>query len=124
MCWRYWDSTLEKQPTDLKQIWRDNHDGAVNSYRYMQDNDLLAQATQAVNMINPVTGDLQLTVSQIGDKVRTYSWQMIYAKDQAEFDSIWEKMVSEAKTLGVDEVNQYFYDQWDKALEIAKEYDA
>ena len=49
---------------------------------------------------------------------------MIYAKDQAEFDSIWEKMVSEAKALGLEEVNQYFYDQWENALEIAKEYDA
>ncbi len=124
MCWRYWDSTLEKKPNDLKQIWRDNHEGAVNSYRYMTDKDMLAHATQAVNMINPVTGDLQLTVSQIGDKVKTYSWQMIYAKDQAEFDSIWEKMVSEAKALGLEEVNQYFYDQWENALEIAKEYDA
>ena len=118
-----WDSTLNREPTDLKKIWQETYD-AVNTYTYLKEHDMLAQATQAVNMITPADDDLQMVISQIGDKVKTYSWQMVYASSEEEFESLWDKMVSESKTLGLDQVTEYFTDQWNSALEIAKQYDA
>ena len=77
-----------------------------------------------VNMITPADDDLQMIISQIGDKVKTYSWQMVYANNEEDFEALWTKMVSEAKTLGLDQVTEYFTDQWTSALEIAEKYDA
>ena len=118
-----WDSYLKRDPTDLKKIWQEKYN-AVNSYTYLNEHDMLAHATQAVNMITPADDDLQMIISQIGDKVKTYSWQMVYANNEEDFEALWTKMVSEAKTLGLDQVTEYFTDQWTSALEIAEKYDA
>ena len=122
MSYRYWESTLSRKPNDLKAIWQDKN-GAVNTYTYLTEKDMLAHATQAVNMITPADDDLQMIISQIGDKVKTYSWQMVYAANEEEFNAIWEKMVSESNTLGLEQVTNYYTEQWNSALEIAKQYD-
>ena len=120
--YRYWDATLSRNPNDLKAIWQDKY-GAVNTYTYLKENDMLAYATQAVNMITPASDDLQMVISQVGDKVKTYSWKMVYAANEEEFEALWDKMVSDAKALGIDQVTNYFTQQWNDALEIAKQYD-
>ena len=74
-------------------------------------------------MITPADDDLQMIISQIGDKVKTYSWQMVYAANEEEFNALWEKMVSESNTLGLEQVTKYYTEQWNSALEIAKQYD-
>ena len=48
---------------------------------------------------------------------------MVYAANEEEFEALWDKMVSDAKALGIDQVTNYFTQQWNDALEIAKQYD-
>lgn len=50
---------------------------------------------------------MQLTIDTIKDTVVTASWQMVYAESDSEFDSIWEKMVSDAEGLGAEDVIEW-----------------
>lgn len=47
---------------------------------------------------------MKLTMDAIKDKVVNASWQMVYAEDEATFDSLWDKMVSDCEGLGAQDI--------------------
>ncbi|MDR3146440.1 MAG: hypothetical protein LBU21_09190, partial [Treponema sp.] len=59
--------------------------------------------------------DIQLLVQRIGQVVQPTSWKMVYAKDEAEFNALWADMVSQAKGIGIDRVNQWYLDAYNAA---------
>ena len=44
----------------------------------------------------PVSDEINQINLRIGETVKTMSWQMVFAKDQAEFDTLWKEMVDKA----------------------------
>ena len=84
---------------------------------------MISPATQAINMVPSAPDDLQMKMNQIGDVVRTNSWKMVFAKDQAEFDALWNDMVNKANGLGMQEEKDYYVEQWALALERVSEYE-
>lgn len=126
LSYRYWPCKLERDLMDnlMKQeVSKMLHDGAPVLAEYLYTNDMVAKSTQAVNMITPASDDLEIVITQIGEIVKKYSWQMVYAKDEAEFESIWETMVSQAKQLGLDDVTEYYTAEWERVLEVVKDYE-
>ncbi len=120
--YRYWPQHIARNPTLMRLEWRERFDATVLQ-DYVSRGDNIANSTQAVNMITPASDELEMTMSQIGEIVKKYSWQMVYAKDQAEFDSLWEKMKTEADGLGMSKVVDYFTDQWKTAVEKVSDYE-
>ena len=120
--YRYWPSTLTRNPT-LMKLEVNEWLGADTLAEYVIANDMVAKSTQAVNMITPISDELEMVVSQIGEIVKKYSWQMIYAKDEAEFETLWLTMQTEAEGLGMAQVVEYYESEWAKALEIVKDYE-
>ena len=51
-----------------------------------------------------LTTDQNTMLQQISQEIVNNSWKMIFAKDQAEFDSYWNTMVTNAKGLGFDDL--------------------
>ena len=47
---------------------------------------------------------MQLTIDSIKDVVTTASWKMVYAESDADFDALWDKMVSDCEGLGAEDV--------------------
>ena len=47
---------------------------------------------------------MQLTIDAIKDKVVTASWKMVYAEDDATFDSLWNQMVADCEGLGAEDI--------------------
>jgi hypothetical protein len=119
---RYWPSYIFRNQTVLQQDW--NKVFGVNSLQeYVDARGLKANSTQAVSMVPPVTGDLEMVVTQIGEVVKKYSWQMVYAASQVQFNSLWNQMKIEANGLGLDKVVDYYTDGWNKALELVSKYE-
>lgn len=123
LSYRYWPSTLSRNPTAMKlEVAEALQDGEYVLADYLYSKDMVAESTQAVNMITPASDDLEITVSQIGEIVKKYSWQMVYASSESEFESLWTEMVTQAKGLGLDEVTEYYTGEWEKALDTVKQY--
>jgi putative aldouronate transport system substrate-binding protein len=120
--YRYWPTTLTRNPTLMKQEVNAML-GADTLADYLNANNMVAKSTQAVNMIPTISDEMEMTVSQIGEIVKKYSWQMIFAKDESEFNSLWEKMVEESKGLGIDSITEYYKQAWTDALNVVKEYE-
>ena len=120
--YRYWPSTLKRNPT-LMKIEVTEFLGYDTLAEYVEANDMVAKSTLAVNMIPPISDEMEMVVSQIGEVVKKYSWQMIFAKDEAEFESLWATMVSDAEGLGMADIVAYYEAAWAEAVETAKEYE-
>ena len=110
-------------PSLMKQEVNEMLGGVTVLAEYLEANDMVANSTQAVNMITPASDDLEITITQIGEIVKKYSWQMVYASDEAEFESLWSEMVGQAEQLGLDQVTEYYTAEWEKALELVKDYE-
>jgi putative aldouronate transport system substrate-binding protein len=59
---------------------------------------------------------------RVGAAVQPATWKAVYAKDEAEFNSIWAKMVSDAKGIGIDQVNQWVLTEYTKAKAEGAKY--
>lgn len=124
LSYRYWPCTLERNPSLMKQENAEMmQEGHLVLADYLYEKDMIAESTQAVNMINPASDDLEIIMTQIGEIVKKMSWQMVYAKDEAEFNSLWDTMVSQAEQLGLDQVTEFYTNEWENACEIVKDYE-
>lgn len=119
----FWPSWMNRNQSLMMQEVNKSMGGVKCLEDYLAKNDMIAKSTQAVNMLTPVTDDLEIKITQIGEIVKKFSWQMVYAADEAEFESLWEKMVSQSQQLGLDEVTEYYTAEWEKALELVKNYE-
>jgi len=48
---------------------------------------------------------------------------MVYAKEEAEFERMWDEMTDQAEELGIDQVTEYYTREWEKALRLVEEYE-
>jgi len=123
LSYRYWPTTLTRNPSLMKLEVNEFLGGVKTLAEYVNKNNMVAKSTQAVNMIPPISDEMEMTVSQIGEVVKKYSWQMIFAKDEDEFNKLWEKMVTESKGLGADDITAYYKQAWSDALNVVKEFE-
>lgn len=97
--WENW-STTSKEYTDIQKQWQ--------AWAGTTTADEFLAGRQTVNVKSTYTGtpkdqDLQAKWDQVKQCVKDGSWKAIYAKDDAEFDSIVAKMIEDAKAYGYDE---------------------
>ncbi|MGI6670692.1 MAG: extracellular solute-binding protein [Christensenellales bacterium] len=120
--YRYWPTHIARNPTLMRLEWREIFDAVVLA-DYVNRNNNYADSTQAVNMITPASDEMEITLAQIGEVVKMYSWQMVYAEDEAAFENLWQKMKTDAEGLGMADVVEYYTSEWQKAIEKATNYE-
>lgn len=120
--YRYWPSSLNANAT-LMQKEVNEMLGTDTLAEYLYKNDMVAKSTIAVNMIPPASDEMETRINAIGEIVRDYSWQMVYAKDNTEFESLWTVMVEKAEKQGLYDVESYYKNAWENALTKAAEYE-
>ena len=120
--YRYWPSYISRNPTNMRREWRTRF-GVNFLEEYAAPRNMKANSTQAVSMITPVSGDLEIAIAQIGEVVKKYSWQMVYAPSQAQFNALWNQMKTEANGLGMARVVQYYTSEWSRALQLVSKYE-
>ena len=120
--YRYWPSSINANAT-LMQKEVNAMLGTDTLAEYLYENDMVAKSTIAVNMIPPASDEMETRINAIGEIVRDYSWQMVYAKDNTEFESLWTVMVEKAEKQGLSDVEYYYKKAWENALEKAAEYE-
>jgi putative aldouronate transport system substrate-binding protein len=100
---RLWTSTLTTGATELDKLWQKTF-GANSVIDYLKSKDRLIVSSPSSYIAPPLTTDQNTMMQQVSQEIVNSSWKMIFAKDQAEFDSIWQTMVTNAKGLGFDDL--------------------
>jgi multiple sugar transport system substrate-binding protein/putative aldouronate transport system substrate-binding protein len=100
--WKKWASSLTPAKYPIEADWRtwakaDTPDNYLGQRKYT-----LAPGTMFTE--DPVPETLKVTWNQIADSIKKYSWKAIYAKTDAEFDSLVAAMDKEVRSYGYADV--------------------
>lgn len=60
--------------------------------------------------------------ARVGDVIKTYSWKMIFAKDQSEYDSLCQEMRQKADDLGINDFVDWYKESYETNKAFAEKY--
>ena len=72
----------------------------------------------ATSFLEAPSDSQQLTISALTDIIVNDAWKMIYAESDADFQAIWDNMVSEAEELGAKDLYNWCCENIDNAIQI------
>ena len=118
--YNYWEEQ-DYAPADTKLTdeWQADY-GAEDQIDYLTQRDAIAVVPFAP--IPPVSDDLQQITSRVGEVIVEYSWKMIVAEDEAEFEALRQEMEEKAIGMGVEQVNEWYATEFEKAYELGQKY--
>lgn len=94
-----WASLAGDARNDVEADWRE-FTGALNAQSYMETTNFKVNPTVSDYKTPEREPELQLKWEQCATAIKQYSWQAIYAKDDAEYDAVVSKMQSECDAYG------------------------
>ncbi len=102
--YRYWSSTLAYDTNPTLDKWRE-HMGVQTPKEYFVKNDLVSlyKVPFATTGARVMSQDLEQIKASVGSVVQEYSWRMVFAKDEDEFNELWDEMIDKAYGLGYQE---------------------
>ena len=103
---QYWKSYKEATMTDMKREWSERF-GAEHAVDYMKKNNKLVISPNVSVALPPDTNDISVIRKQCNETVCDYSWRMIFAKSQEEFDAMWDEMVQKLEGFGFKELVEF-----------------
>lgn len=104
--WNGWSSTLTNPAlmTKLDMDWQAKM-GAKSAVEWFTKNGKIAVSVPTATKVNTtLPDDLKAKLDQVGAIIKEYSWKMVFAKTQAEYDSFKTEMITKCKGLGYDDV--------------------
>lgn len=99
-----WESYIEENTNPVKDDWSENMGGALSTVEYLRENDQILVAPGASYVAPEDSSEISTLRNQVKSTVVEYSWRMIFAKDEAEFDSLLAEMQEIAIGLGYEQV--------------------
>lgn len=121
-----WESYQNETTDPVKEDWSKNMGGAESTIGYLEDNDQLLVAPGASYVAPEDSSEISTLRNQAKATIIEYSWRMVFAKDEAEFDQLLKEMQETADGLGYQTVLEFDMnnakDQNEKRIEVAKEF--
>jgi multiple sugar transport system substrate-binding protein/putative aldouronate transport system substrate-binding protein len=115
--WDYWSSTIEKNKTKMTNEWAAQY-GASNVIASLQDKGIL-KVVPNVNAVLPSDPtDIALIRGQCGTILKDYSWRLIFAGNDAEFNSIWTDMKRQMTGLGWNDLVAFDTKKFQKIVDM------
>lgn len=96
-----WESEQVPPASDIEKAWRD-WAGAATPDKYMQKTKYRVSPGSLYTGAG-VPDDLSMKWNQVAECIKNETWNAIYAKTDAEFNTIVKKMIADAKSYGYDE---------------------
>lgn len=116
-----WPEALEiKNATPQGLSWQECY-GCNTVIELFEREGILYRSSKlddAGSFVEAPSDSQQLTISALLDTIINDSWKMIYAESDADFDAIWNNMVSEAEELGAKDIYNWYCENIDNAIQI------
>lgn len=121
-----WESYQNETTDPVKEDWTKNMGGAESTIGYLEENNQLLVAPGASYVAPEDSSEISTLRNQAKATIIEYSWRMVFAKDEAEFDQLLKEMQETADGLGYQTVLEFDMnnakDQNEKRIEVAKEF--
>lgn len=103
-----WPCVLSRELPDVLLDWSEHMGGALTSIdALINRGNIVRTINQAVYSTEPepqMDDMLQQKATQVGNVITEYSWKMVLAADEAEFEALKAEMLDKAMGLGYEEV--------------------
>lgn len=103
-----WPCVLSRELPDVLLDWSEHMGGALTSIDAMINRgNIVKTINQAVYSTEPepqMDDMLQQKATQVGNVITEYSWKMVLAADEAEFEALKAEMLDKAYGLGYEDV--------------------
>lgn len=103
--YRNWECNAAEAKSEIEADWRE-HFGAT-TFDSLFDNWNYRLAPGTMYSATPRSEELDLIWQQVATCIKNGSWEAIYAKDDATFDSVVANMVSQANEYGYDQCVEF-----------------
>jgi len=103
---QFWKSYKEATMTQMKKDWSAKFD-AVDAVDYMKKNNVLLASPNVSVSLASDTNDIGIIRSQCNNELCAASWKMIFAKDDAEFDKMWEELCTKLDGFGFQDLYKF-----------------
>jgi len=100
---KLWDSVLAANTTPLDTAWQTAMK-AKTTLEYLQNSNQIMVAPGCAFIAPAEDTEIATLRGQCKAIIIEYSWKMVFAADQAEFDSLLKEMQTTVKGLGYDKV--------------------
>lgn len=102
-----WDEVQEITSNNEKYLAWQEQTGYDNWMDWLEAEGAYSASSDLDNLksFESIPDDMmQLTIDSIKDIVTTDSWKMVYAESDADFDALWDQMVSDCEGLGAEDI--------------------
>ncbi len=96
---KFWQSYKDMTMTDMKKEWQETF-GAEDSVDYMKKNNQLLASPSVDFTPEPDTNDIASLRVDVNKQLCQFTWQLIFAEDDDEFEMLWDKMVEQMDGFG------------------------
>ncbi|MCT9821288.1 ABC transporter substrate-binding protein [Microbacterium sp. W1N] len=100
----FWPSYQEATANALSEDWSAQMGGATSTMEYLKNSDQLTVAPGASYAAPADTSEIETLRNQVKAVIVQYSWQMVFATSDAQFESLLKEMQDTASGLGYDKV--------------------
>jgi multiple sugar transport system substrate-binding protein/putative aldouronate transport system substrate-binding protein len=118
---KFWASykAKEKEEDLTKTEWQAHFD-AENAVDYMFKHDMLAITPNVAFAAPPDEGEIKSLRPEINGKLCEYTWKAIFAKDDAEFEALWDEMIETLDGFDYDKLYENDVAVYTKEIEQKK----
>lgn len=103
---QYWSTYKAATMTQMKEEWAAKF-GAAEPVEYMKKNNVLLVSPNVSVTLPSDTPDISIIRSQCNETLCDYSWRMIFAKDDAEFDAMWSELSEQMDGFGFQDLLKF-----------------
>lgn len=99
-----WDDYIAQTQSPLSKDWSEQNDNYTSGIKYFKDKNLLEVSPGVSFTATDYSTDISTIKEQCKQYIVQYSWQMVFAKDETEFNSLLKEMQDTVNGLGYDQV--------------------
>ncbi len=101
-----WDSVIAMRQSDIEKDWA-SHIGSQSIMDYLQDNNALIVSPGVSYKAAKETTELSTIRVQCAAAINEYSWKMVFASDEREFNSLYSDLLNRTTALGYSQIYEY-----------------
>lgn len=101
-----WDSVIAMRQSDIEKDWS-SHIGSRSVMDYLQDNNALIVSPGVSYKAAKETTELSTIRVQCAAAINEYSWKMVFASDEGEFNSLYSDLLNRTTALGYSKIYEY-----------------
>ncbi|MDW4572008.1 ABC transporter substrate-binding protein [Microbacterium sp. M3] len=100
----FWPSYQAATANALTEDWSAKMGDATSTMEYLQANDQVLVAPGASFTVPADDSETETLRNQVKEIIKQFSWQMVFAENEAQFESLRDELIETANGLGYEKV--------------------